>query len=47
MIDSDNGLALVRQQAIFWTNADLTHWRIYAVLGGEELNSHIYDKKNK
>ena len=26
-----------RRQAIFWTNADLIHWRIYAALGGSEL----------
>ena len=25
-------------QAIIWTNADLIHWRIYAMLGGDELN---------
>ena len=28
-IGSDNGLAPKRQQAIFWTNADPIHWRIY------------------
>ena len=28
-IDLDNGLALYRQQAIIWTNADLIYWRIY------------------
>ena len=27
-----------RQQAIIWTNADPIHWRIYAALGGNELN---------
>ena len=31
-----NGLALNRRQAITWTNADPIHWRIYAVLGGDE-----------
>ena len=36
-IGLDNGLALNKQQAIIWTNADLIHWRIYAALGGDEL----------
>ena len=40
----DNKPALVRvmawrRQAITLTNADPAHWRIYAALGGEELNS--------
>ena len=26
------------QQAISWINADIVHWRIYAVLGGYELS---------
>ena len=34
---SDNGLVPNRRQAIFWTNADLIHWRIYAALGGGYL----------
>ena len=25
------------RQAVIWTNADPIHWRIYAVLGGDEL----------
>ena len=36
-IGLDNGLAPNRRQAIIWTNADPIHWRIYAVLGGDEL----------
>ena len=28
----DNGMA-PKRQAIIWTNADPTHWRIYAALG--------------
>ena len=28
------------RQAIFWTNADPIHWRIYAALGGDELTDH-------
>ena len=36
-IGLDNGLALNRQQAIIWTNADTIHWRIYAAPGGDEL----------
>ena len=42
---SDNGLAPNRRQAIIWTNADPNNWRIYAVLGGDELiftNIDIY-----
>ena len=31
-------------QAIIWTNADLIHWRIYAALGGDELNDKAHDK---
>ena len=30
----DNGLTPNRREAIIWTNADQTHWRIYAALGG-------------
>ena len=26
------------RQAIIWINVDLIHWRIYAALGGDELN---------
>ena len=37
----DNGLALDRQQAIIWTNADLIHWRIYAALGWDELTQYL------
>ena len=25
---------------IIWTNADQIHWRIYATLGGDGLNTH-------
>ena len=31
---SDNGLGLIRQQAIIWANADPFLWRIYMALGG-------------
>ena len=34
-IGSDNSLAPNWQQAIILTNADLIHWHIYAVLGGD------------
>ena len=34
----DNGFAPNKRQAIIWTNADSIHWRIYAALGGDELN---------
>ena len=34
----DNGLVPFRRQAIIWTNAEPIHWRIYAALGGDELN---------
>ena len=37
-IGSGNGLAPNRQQTIIRTNADATHWRIYASLGGDELS---------
>ena len=30
-------MEMKRQQAIFWTNVDLIHWRIYAAPGGDEL----------
>ena len=36
-IGLDNDLALYRRQAITWTNADPIHWRIYAVLEGDDL----------
>ena len=29
-----------KRQAIIWTNDDPIHWRIYAALRGDELNSH-------
>ena len=29
-----------RRQAIIWTNADPVHWRIYAALGRDELNTN-------
>ena len=32
------GLAPNKRQAIMWTSAHLIHWRIYAELGGDELN---------
>ena len=37
-ICSGNGLAPTRRQAITWSNVDPVHWRIYAALGGDELN---------
>ena len=37
-IASDNGLTPIRRQAIIWTNADPALWRMYAALGGDELN---------
>ena len=30
-----------RRQAIFWTNSDPVHRRIYASLGGDELMGHL------
>ena len=36
-IDSGNGLAPKRWQAIAWTNFDPVHWRIYATPRGDEL----------
>ena len=44
-IGSGNGLALNRQQAITWTNANPVHRRIYAALGGEELMDTKVDHK--
>ena len=32
---------IARWQAIVITNADAIHWRIYAALGGDELNHNI------
>ena len=29
------------RQTITWTNVDPAHWRIYAALGGDELNFHV------
>ena len=37
-ISSGNGLSPTRRQAITWTNANPVYWRIYAALGGDELN---------
>ena len=37
-IGSDDGLASSRRQVIIWSIADPVHWRIYAALGGDELN---------
>ena len=34
----DNSLSPNRRQAIIWTNADPIYWRIYAELGGDEVN---------
>ena len=31
-------MARNRRQAITWTNDDPVHWRIYAALGGDELD---------
>ena len=36
-IGYDNGLALIRRQAIIESNADQIHWRIYATPGEDEL----------
>ena len=36
-IDSDNGLATSRRQAIIWTNGCLGYWHICASLGLDEL----------
>ena len=36
-IGLDNGLAPNRRHAIIWTNGDPIQWRIYAVVGGDEL----------
>ena len=36
-VGSGNGLAPNRRQANIWTNAGPVYWRIYAVLGGDEL----------
>ena len=45
-IGLDNGLAPNRRQAIIWTNVNPIHWRIYAVLGGDEfLYNVLYDGK--
>ena len=38
-IGLDNGLTPNGRQAIIWTNAAPILWRIYAALGGDELNS--------
>ena len=36
-IGSDNGLMLVRRQAIIWTNDCIVYWSIYVSLGLDEL----------
>ena len=36
-IDSDNGFAPTRRQAIIWIKDGLVYWRIYASLGPNEL----------
>ena len=33
------GLAPARRKAIIWNDVDAIHYRMHAVLGGEELNS--------
>ena len=38
IIGLDNGLTPNRRQVIIWTNVDQIHWRMYAALGGDELN---------
>ena len=43
-IGFDNGLARNRRQAIIWTNADPIYWRIYAALGGDELDQQKFSK---
>ena len=35
-----------RRLAIIWTNANPIHWRIYAALGGDELNAQYRDLSN-
>ena len=40
-IDLDDGLEPNKRKAIIWTNADPFNWRIYAVLGGDELKLHV------
>ena len=35
----ENGLAPNMRQAIIWTNADQSHWRIYATLGEMSFNT--------
>ena len=36
-IGSGNGMAPNRLQVIIWNNADPIHWRVHAVLGGDEF----------
>ena len=36
-IGSDNGLALIMQQAIIWTNVGMLHWCIYVSLSRNHL----------
>ena len=31
----------MRRQAIIWTNADPIDWRLYAALGGDELDNDL------
>ena len=40
-ISLENGLAPNKRKAIIWTNAEPTHWRIYAALGGDALNLKV------
>ena len=43
-IGCDNALAPNRRKSITWTNSDPVHWRIYAVLRGDEvINRHSAD----
>ena len=42
-IGSGNVLAPNRRQAITWTNAYPAHWRIYAALVGDVINTKIAD----
>ena len=44
-IGSDNGLALIRQQAIIWANDGLAYWCIYRSLGLNELTDDDEDPR--
>ena len=37
-IGSDNGLALIKRQAIIWNSDDLIYWHMYASLSHDELS---------